>query len=271
MRMKMLILPVIALMAIMMVGLVNAEVTCVFDQTSTTVGTRSTYIDGTSFNISATITGHDQTTNASVGILTNDVTSTTHVFNSTSGGNITQVNASVNTGEFLDTQLITFTYTLKNVSQNQVATCTGAYIADNDVPDCSFASGFVSNDAYPPTQKWTVNCANASSATLKFGSNTEKTMAESGDSCTFTGDKSTVPQGSYQVLLATTSDGLNATSCSLQSIRIDVGVPLKEIAAIVASQAPVKKGATQTKNNNTVFIVIIGLAAYWYIRRKKGK
>jgi len=272
MNKKLLLLPLSAFMVLMMAGLVNAAVTCTFDQTETTVGTRSTYIEGTAFNISATAVGQTGGTNVTVGVLTNDISSTVYVFNATGGGNVSQVNSSVDTVEFADTQLVTFTYTLKNVSQDQVATCTGAYIADNSVPTCSFAAGLKSSDTYAPTQKWTVACSNASSATLKFGSNAPLNMVESSDSCTFTGDKAKVVEGTYQTLLATTNDGLNTTTCSLSSIRIEIGIPLKQVAALAASGSLPKTGSGSSGgNNNMVVWVIVGAVAIWWARsRKKG-
>ena len=271
MNKKLILLPLSALLVFMMAGLASAAVTCTFDQTATTVGTPSSYLRPTSdnggnqANLSATAIGQSGGQNVTDGELTNDVTSTLYVYNSTT----------VDLGQFLDTQLVTFTWTLKNVSKDTVATCTRAYIVDIDKPDCSFASGLVSNDNYKPTQKWTVSCGNASSATLRFGNNNLLSMVESSDSCTFTGTKSNVPEGSYATLTASTSDGLNTTSCSLSNIRIDSGAPLKEVAVIIATQDKARKAAESqsagTGGNNIVIIAIIGLAAWWYVKGKKGK
>lgn len=273
MNKKLLLLPLSALFVFMMAGMASATV-CTFDQTATTGVTRSTYIDGTAFNISATLTAQaDSEENGTVGILTNDITSTVYVFNTTMNAagtkNTSQVNASVNTGEFRDDQSVIFTWTVKNESQQQLATCTRTYLTDNSVPGCSFASGLVSNVEYAPNQKWTVSCINASSATLQFGSNSPLAMAEASDSCTFTGDKAKVPEGSYSTLTARPSDGLNSTSCGLSFITIDIGIPLKQIAALTASGQVGKAASSSGSNNNMALIIIVGLAAYWYVRRKK--
>ena len=274
MNRKLLLLPLSMLFVFMMAGMASAVVTCTFDQAATTVGTRSTYIDGTAFNLSATAIGQTGGQNVTDGILTNDITSTTYLFNSTSDVNVSQVsNKSIDTKEFVDTQVVTFTWTLLNVSRDTVATCTRAYIADNTVPGCSFASALKSGDEYAPTQKWTVACNNASSADLQFGSNAPLSMTESGDSCTFTGTKGSVFEGSYKTLTAVTNDGLNTTSCGLVGITIDIGIPLKQIAALAAdgSLPKASSGTSSSGNNNTAFLVIIGLAALWYIRKKKGR
>src|SRR3990167_8175920 len=132
MNKKLILLPLSALLVFLMAGLANAQ-TCTFDQTATTVGTSSSYIRTTAFNLSATISGNvdagDNVTNAE---LSNDLTSTLYRFN-VSGDvtNVTQVsNKSVDTTPFLDTQIVTFTWTLRNVSMGTVATCTRAYITD---------------------------------------------------------------------------------------------------------------------------------------------
>jgi len=149
---------------------------------------------------------------------------------------------------------------------------------DRSAPTCAFNSALLSSNQYAPSQRWAVTCQNASSATLKFGSNSPFTMVKSVDSCTFTGDKNKVPEGSYTTLVASVTDGYNTTLCQLTSIRIDSGVALKEIAAIVTSQSVARKAvesqqqsAGNGSSNSLVVIVIIGLAAYWYIRRKKDK
>ena len=275
MNKKLLLLPISMLFVFMMAGMASAAVTCTFDQTATTAGTSSSYLRSLTAdltNLSATCTGQTGGQNVTDGVLSNDITSTLYYFNSTSNVNVSQLsNKSVDLGEFLDTQVVTFTWTASNVSGDTVATAARSYIVDNTVPGCSFASALVSSDEYAPNQKWTVDCANASSADLQFGVNNPLAMTESGDSCTFTGTKSSVPEGSYQTLTATTNDGLNTTGCSLTSIRIDIGIPLKQVAAVVASGG-VKTGSGNSGssgNNNLALIVIIGLAALWYVRRKK--
>ena len=274
MNKKLLLLPLSALMVFMVAGLVNAAVSCAFDQTATTAGTKSTYINGATLNISATATAQANSgENVTVGILSNDVTSTTYVFNSSGGtANVSQVNASVNTAEFVDTQVVTFTWTLKNLSQGTTTTCTRAYITDNTEPGCSFASVLKNSETYAPTQKWTVSCSNASTATLKFGSNTPINMVESSDSCTFTGDKGKVPEGTYQTLIATTSDGLNTTQCSLSSIRIEIGIPLKQVAALAASGSLPKTGSGSSGGSDTTVIwVLVAIGLIWWYRNRKNK
>jgi hypothetical protein len=278
MNKKLILLPISIFTIFMMAGLVSASpssgVTCTFDQTATTVGTRSTYIDTSAFNLSVTTSGHaNSSDNASVMVLTNDITSTEYVSNTTFGDNLTQLsNISVDTTEILDTQTVTYTATIKNEDQETVTTCTRAYVPDNTDPTCNFASGLIGSADYPPTQKWTVTCTNAGTANIKFGNNPNLAMTEAGDVCTFTGSKATVPEGSYTVNVVT-SDGLNTTGCSLIGVKIDVGVPLKQIGALVATGAFPKEagggGAGAGNNNALVLVVIAGAAGYWYVNRKK--
>lgn len=273
MNKKLLLLPLSALFVLMMAGLVSAAVACTFDQTATTAGTSSSYLralSGDLTNLSASVTGPTGGQNITDGVLSNDITGTLYYFNSTSDVNVSQVsNKSVDLGEFLDTQVVTFTWTLNNVSRDTVATCNRAYIVDLTTPGCIYASGLVSGTEYAPNQKWTVACTNSSSATIQFGNNNPLAMAEAADSCTFTGDKSKVPEGSYQALTVTTSDGLNTSSCGLTGITIDIGIPLKQIAALAADGSLPKASSGNASSSNTAMIVIIGLAALWYIRRKK--
>ena len=151
-------------------------------------------------------------------------------------------------------------------------------VIDRTTPTCVFDSALKSSYTYAPNQKWLVTCANAVSATLQFGSNSLLTMSKVVDACSFTGDKGKVPQSAYSTLIASITDGYNTTTCQLTSIRIDSGAPLKEVAAIVASQSAARKAAESQQqsagtggNNNLVLIIIIGLAAWWYVRRKKSK
>lgn len=161
--------------------------------------------------------------------------------------------------------------------QNGVSSEVTATI-DRSNPTCAFDSALVGSKTYAPTQQWSVTCANATSATLQFGSNSVKTMTKSTDSCTFKGDKSSVPQTSYALLTAAITDGYETTQCALQSIRIDAGVPLQEIAGIIAIQGSGGKAAggqptaaNGSGSSNMVMLVIIVAAAYWFVRRKKGR
>jgi len=144
---------------------------------------------------------------------------------------------------------------------------------DNTVPGCSFASGLTGNAEYPPTQSWTVSCSNSSAATIQFGSNSPKTMTVSSGSCTFTGDKASVPEGNYALLSTVSNDGLNSSTCSLSSIVIDIGVPLKQVAAILAAGQKAGFGDTPSNggssNSSSIGIVIlVGAGLYMYSKRK---
>ena len=94
MKKTLLILPISIFVMLMMAGLVNGAVSCTFDQTATSAGPRSTYIDETAFNISATLSNPvDEGDNLTVGVLTTDITSTIYVFNSSAGNTtVSQVN-----------------------------------------------------------------------------------------------------------------------------------------------------------------------------------
>lgn len=142
---------------------------------------------------------------------------------------------------------------------------------DNTVPVCTHSLS--SGTSYKPTQTWTVTATNSTSCTLQFGSNAALTMTETSDVCTYTGNINTITKGFYTVK-ATTSDGTNTTSCSLENVRIDPAATVKQVAVILAQQP--KKGAevvttSAPANNKNMMYVGLAVLALILISRNKKK
>lgn len=150
---------------------------------------------------------------------------------------------------------------------------------NNSLPKCVFASSLTSSSSYPQTQTWSVDCGNSTTApTITFGSNSALTMTRSAWSgfgsktCTYTGTQTSVPKGTYSTVSVSTTDGTESTSCSLSYVTIDPGVPLKEVAAVMASEGAKTTQTTGGSNSNLIWIIVLaGLGGYWYVRNKKGK
>jgi hypothetical protein len=262
-----------AMIIVLTIGIVNALPTCDFDQTQTTAGTRSGYISGAAQNLSVTIAGGtgsgQNVTYCSIAVSSGTITGAL-VFNETTlGSNISYCNTTVNTMALVDTTTYTFTMTMKNETMESLGTCTETYIPDNTQPVCAHAQS--SRTTYSPKQTWTITGTNALSATLQFGSNSPYTMTEASDVFTYTTQEGVLPEGTYTVT-GTTSDGLNATTCLLDYIRIDSEAKLVQMAAI-ASQGQKGAEATTTvppkSKNRLVILLILGAAAYFVINNKK--
>jgi hypothetical protein len=183
-------------------------------------------------------------------------------------------NASYDTAQLKDASDYVFSATCRyNQTTTETVTRTGITI-DNTVPGCIFNSALKDNSQYPSTQTWKVACANATAASIKFGSNAGVSMSESYDVCTFTGDTKSVPQGSYSSVQVRASDGYNVTQCVLSNIIINTGSLAKQVGGAVALSGAGQKMAdaasVSVKNNNALFILVIGgIAAWWFIRKKR--
>jgi hypothetical protein len=253
-----------ALIALLAVGVAYGDGAFVTPLDDGTV--RGSYV----FNVSCSLTN---STNASItgsSALTGDTLTATNLFSDDDSGNDdNSTNASVSTLGFVDATDWTFTGTCYNVSgaSEPVTAITGVTV-DNTVPVCGFTNPVKSNFKYAATQTYTIGCANATSATIAFGSNPSKAMTEKSDVCTYTGTKQSVPEAVYNKVLVTTNDGTNTTTCQLDWITIDPGAPLKAAGALLASEGQKQSGAP-TSNNTIVYVIIAAAVGYWYINRKK--
>lgn len=264
----------LALMAVFIFGLATmasaADPTCTFDQTATTAGTSSTYIRGSAQNLSVTITnpgegaGNNCTKcviSVSSGTITGALT-----FNTSDGTNNTYCNTTVSTLALEDDGSVThtFTMTMYNESQDAIGTaCTRTFVPDNTVPICTHSQS--SRETYNPKQTWTITGTNASSATIKFGSNTAFTMTESSDTFTYTGH---LPESTYEPVRGTTSDGLNSTTCDLNYVRIDARSTIKQVGVAIAASEGTQKAAAPTGRNTAVIVIVVGLGLWYYFKKK---
>ena len=260
---------ILALMAILMMGIAYAagEASCVIDQAATTAGTSSGYIRGTTQNISATIT-YATGENTGENVTFCNVTSSagtiiaSQFYGGAGSGNATYCNTTIDVTRLSDETSYTFTLTMYNESNGNLGTCTRVYIPDNSQPSCTHSQS--SKSTYPPKQTWTVTGTNSSSATIQFGSNVASSMTEStaGDTFTFAGK---IPESTYDIT-AITNDGLNTTTCTLDSVRIDASSTAQQVGLATAGAAA---GAKAAGPNNMAIIVIFGIAALWYVNKKK--
>ena len=253
----------LALMAVLMMGLVYG-LACTFDQ-------EGTYLKGATQNISVTVTDAAEGQNATIAIVSAGATgctiSGTLIYNGTLSGvtaNESYMNTTIDTLAMRDDTACEFTMTLKNgTDEITLATCTGTFYADNTVPVCSFDSALVSRGSYVPEQEWIIDGTNASSGKIRFGSNRWWDMTETSDIFSF--DDGT-PEGIYTVQ-ATASDGLNTTACAnLDYVNIDSENTIKQVGGALAISGA-KAGAAG--DNSLAILVIIGAAAFWYVKKKK--
>lgn len=273
-------LGLLVLMAVLVVGLANAACTCDVVQSTTTVGTSSTYIRSTQV-INATIACTDANAtveNATAGVLTASPGTITGAlsFNITAGqGNQTKMNFTVNTLALVDTVQQTFSISIKNdTTQQTLATCTETFYSDNTKPTCAHSAS--SKTDYKPDRTWTATGINASSATLQFGSQPAFTMSEASDVFTYTTTRSSLPEGTYSAIQLITNDGLNTTTCKLDYVTIDSRARAQQI--VISSALSGQKQAeaesivvTQTPNNSKAIgiVALIAVVGFWLIKRKK--
>ena len=158
-----------------------------------------------------------------------------------------------------------------NAPGSEAITAITSLTIDNQRPVCNWSSTLVSNSKYSPTQVWLTDCTNATSATIRFGGNAPVNMVEASDVCTYTPGPGDLAEGSYDLILVTTSDGTNTTTCQLSSIVLEIGNPLKQVGFALNSAAGASSGAAKkVGNQNMTMIVIIGIVALWWVK-KKGK
>ena len=281
---KLILLPLSALLVLMMAGMVSASVAC-------NVSVRNSMLNrNTEINVSY---NNSDNTAGNLSAFIELVSASTENSSFVAVGNFTNTSNRLHVNATFTDELVfrdAANYQIRATCYLNASSSTGAaptatsstvtgIIIDRSVPVVRIASGLVSSKAYSPKQKWSITCANFTSSTVTFGSNSGKTMTKEGGgdrlqdaTCSFTGTKMSVPEGVYKSVEFSATDGSNTTRAMLTSISIDIGIPLKQIAALVASggvKTASGRSAGSSSNNNTALLVIIGLAAFWYVRRNK--
>lgn len=256
-------LGILVLMAVMLVGLASA---------ATFVNPSASQVLKGSERINVTTTQADNhnctvtATSASSGD-----TLTLVVYNNTEAGEGLYANATYDTTADLDASDWSFTGTCYNSTGDaETITARTGITIDNTAPACTWSTPTTSKETYAPTQTWQVTATSANTCTLVFGANAAKTMTESSDVCTYTGDVKTLPEGLYKTVTATTSDGYNTTSCSLTYITIDEDATIRKVAMILAADDSGKQSpAAPVKDNTMLYVILLGgAAAYWYFNKK---
>ena len=180
---------------------------------------------------------------------------------------MTKGNFSVDTFALADITTQTFTATMYNRSGDNLGTCTLALISNNTVPTCVFDAALKSSNEYPQTQEWVVTGVNASVANIQFGSNAVSTMSRASTLFSYTGTKTTLPEGTYTVKV-TTGDGLDSTVCSLSYVDIDSSSTLKQVAVAIATMDDGKKTSTGNNNSGMMLVLIAGAIGIYYFKKK---
>ncbi len=222
------------------------DVTC----TSSKLGGRTTALSSFSFNA----TNMSDSRKEAQQLIVNGSTSSS----ATSGiGNLTSMG---------DSNDWICTGTCYNTTASSEAITAATYVIDNGFPNCTMDSALVSKEIYSPDQVWQLTGANATSATLYFGSQSPEPMQEiRTDIFTFTDG---IPEGIYTNVKAITSDGTNKTTCTvLTNIEIDSDSTLKQIGILLAGGE--KEAGTQLRDNKVFIIAIIVVILAVMIKRRK--
>lgn len=261
------ILGLLSLITVLMAGIVHgADPTCAFDQTATTAGTSSTYIRETQ-NLSVTITNPGEAegknaTSAIISVNTGTITGALS-FNTTAGTNNSYLNTTVITFQLKDDTTYTFTMSVKNESQGEIATCNSTFIPDNTVPVVSLTTPADLAEDTDGEVTFTYACTNSSSATLYIES-TPYTMTESSDTCTYTG---TWPSNGFHSHYIIGSDGLNSTTSTTSTVNINrPGSP--GVVLPPADRVPV---VPAKEDNWFAFVVFAAIIYFVSGKAKKGR
>lgn len=209
-----------------------------------------------------------------------DIGTSTDLFNHTGLGNgsVTLSAGDVEDGTDYEIRGMCVNSTGVDGAGNWTGNCTAltGRIVDFTRPDCTHYQS--SNTEYSPKQTWTVAGGNAStsatSATITFGSQAARTMAEGAGKTnifTWTGDINTLPEGIYDSVVARTSDGTNETVCTLSYVKIDSESTLKSVGGALAGAQAAKLAEADggMGNKKTFFTIMIVGVGLWYIMRKK--
>lgn len=221
-KMKLGLIALMSLITLLTVGTVYGLVDCTCSNPATTVGTHSSYINGSAFNISATginSTNDKNVTAATITPSSGSITDGVWKFNVTN--NQTSVNFSINTLALRDDTGYTFTISLKNqTTQIEVGTCTcpasGTLIPDNTIPVLSNNSPATLTLDTDGEVAFGIACENSSSANL-FIEGQSYVMTESSDICNKT---VTIPTNGLHTWYITASDGLNITTGTSYQVEI---------------------------------------------------
>lgn len=258
---------ILPLLLVMIAGTTYGACTCTFDQAATTAGTSSTYIRGTAQNLSVTISGCVAVQeNATAGIISSTGTiSGATVFNiSTGSNNRSYMNTTISTVALDDDSTYTMTFTVKNVSQTTLTTCTRNYVPDNTNPALTLVSP--TNKQVVTTGKATFSytCTDTLSATLLL-ENRAITMTESSDVCTATDVSLNNGINSWYIIA---SDGLNSTTSSTTQVegRRAGGAIIEEDGSISSLDATT---TIVPSNNKLILVAIVGVALWAYSKKKK--
>lgn len=266
---KMKRLGIIALMAILMASIVWA--TCSWnapDAADTTISSTQ--------NFALNCTPTDNVANCTL-TASSSITGDSHtllLYNDTSLSDQPTDNMSTvgnTTGAWLDSNDWSLSAVCTNASGAAMAAVALTSITlDNNDPTCTWASGLTSDTEYGPTQTWEVTGTNASYAYFHFGSNVEL-MTETGDNTyvfQWTGSKSTLPEGIYDVYVSVT-DNTDTIDCDLlTNVEIDSEGPVKKVAAAIATDTEIKKGFG-FMDNKMLWIIGGAVLLYWYTKKKK--
>lgn len=209
--------------------------------------------------------------------LTSDSFSLANITNASLEDGIWMINGSVSTAAWLDASDWQFNATCYNgtgAAFNESITAITGMVVNNSIPVCTWANPTANSSEQLPTTVWSVTGTNATAGTIQFGNNTNYTLTEgasNADVFNYTGNKQSIPMTTYAQIRATMNDGLDTKTCDLKYITIDDGIPLSQIAGVAASASAGAgaKASSGFANNNMVFLVIVGLAAFWYVRKKK--
>lgn len=216
-------------------------------------------------NISGTKGAFDNVTNCTItgtSALTGDTLTTKIVYNDTTS--VWYANGTLNTIGEVDAADWILTGTCYNVSYSTSTITPITVTIDNTVPECQHNQS--SNHAYKPTQTWQVTARNATSAQIAFGGNSPFAMTESSDVFSYTGN---IPEFTYATVVATSSDGLNTTTCTLQYVKIDVDSEVTKVAILTAGEGQKQTVAAQPGINPVIIWVGLGAVALYMYKKKK--
>ncbi len=268
-------LGLIALMALLMMGISYATITCTWEQSATTVGTANTYIrdvetDGLNITISGW-TGDSSNATAAKILVSSGTISGGTVFNSTDGSNNTRINFSVNTYALSDDTTYSFSVTVYNETGETLGTCAARnFIPDNTKPVITGASPVTDTRSTSDRNNvFSTTCTNTSSSTL-YLEGTAYTMTESSDACSYTVPFMT--DGSYP-WYTTASDGLNSTTGTTITFVMSKGggfIPGGGSASGTGTMAIGGNGLFGGGGDNNMMLILLVVVGFMVFGKKKG-
>lgn len=171
----------------------------------------------------------------------------------------------------MDGRSYIITVVITNGTTNATDTSTNV-IVDVTSPDCTDTTGFSSGDIIAPDATWSVTGGNTTTATIRFDGNNRQMSAGT----TFTGRSKiftfsdNIPEKIYKNVEMIVSDGIDSTSCGiLKYVQIDDSTTALRGKALLVQLQQGDFVTPSSSGNSALIIILLLVAAAMTLGKKK--